>query len=116
MSLSVTLERDASTEGLEEGAGIGAVHAPLFPRPKAEGWWLVVGEPKANAILALKRVTLAQRANVRLAFPAPAEPGSHAVSLLLICDSYAGCDQEYGFDLAVGGDGGGAVAMTDERL
>ena len=64
VSLSVVLERDASTEGLDEGAGVGAVHAPLFPRPKAEGWWLVVGEPKTNAILALKRVTLARRAEV----------------------------------------------------
>ena len=112
MSLSVVLERDASTEGLEEGAGIGAVHAPLYPRPKSEGWWLVVGESSSNSILAVKRVTLAQRADVQLTFPAPAEAGSHAVSLLLICDSYAGCDQEYGFELNVGD--GATTAMTDD--
>jgi pre-mRNA-splicing helicase BRR2 len=65
VSLGVVLERDAGTEGMTEGAGIGAVHAPLFPRPKAEGWWLVVGEPRSNTILAIKRVTLAQRADLQ---------------------------------------------------
>jgi pre-mRNA-splicing helicase BRR2 len=98
---SVTLTREASTEGMEEGAGIGAVYAPHFPKAKAEGWWLVVGDASRNSILAIKRVTLAQASRVKLDFPAPAEPGDYALTLYFMCDSYLGCDQEYEFELAV---------------
>jgi pre-mRNA-splicing helicase BRR2 len=107
VSVVVTLERDASTEGMEEGAGVGAVFAPLFPAPKSEGWWVVVGQPGANAILAIKRVALAQRLSVTLEFPAPAPAGGAGAEqlvkaqVLLISDAYLGVDQEYALELLV---------------
>lgn len=104
----VSLAREAGTEGMEEGAGIGSVVAPFFPKPKAEGWWLVVAEPSKNAILAIKRVTLAQQSRVKLDFPAPSEAGSHDLVLYFMCDSYLGCDQEYEFQVQVEG---GEAAM-----
>jgi hypothetical protein len=58
-----------------------------------ENWWLVVGEPKANTLLAIKRVPLGRQARATVEFPAPAGDGAHALTLYFMCDSYLGCDQ-----------------------
>jgi pre-mRNA-splicing helicase BRR2 len=67
---------------------------------KDEGWWLVVGQPKTNALISIKRVTLQQKVQVKLDFVAPAA-GKHEYVLYFMCDSYMGCDQEYKFTLNV---------------
>lgn len=64
--LVVRLEREGGTEGLDEGAGIGAVLSRTFPGAKSEHWWVVVTEPSANRILAIKRVTIGKHAKARL--------------------------------------------------
>lgn len=89
----VSLQREAD--------GSAQVHAPHFPKPKDEGWWLVVGDTAANALLSIKRVNLQQKAKVKLDFVAPA-PGEHKYMLYFMCDSYLGCDQEYELPLSVG--------------
>jgi len=38
---------------------------------------------------------------VKLEFFAPEEIGDYKLSILLMCDSYLGCDQEYEFDMRV---------------
>lgn len=104
------------------------MYAPLYPKVKAENWWLVVGDAKANTCLALKRITLESALNVRalvlnrfvvvvvvhlrlwmpqvkLEFAAPEAPGAHAYSLYFMSDSYMGCDQVYDFELNVTGGG-----------
>ncbi len=95
----VTLARESEDE--DEGAKVPKVHAPRFPKAKEEGWWLVVGDPKTNALLCIKRISLALKAKVKLDFTAP-EAGEHAFTLYLMCDSYLGCDQEYELGLKVG--------------
>ena len=50
--------------------------------------------------MAIKRLTLQQKAKVKLNFTAPAA-GKHKVKLFFMCDSYIGCDQEYELDLNV---------------
>ncbi|KAJ3311396.1 DEIH-box ATPase [Blyttiomyces sp. JEL0837] len=88
---------------------VGPVIAPYFPGRKDEAWWVVVGHKGSNALLAIKRTTLQQRASVKLDFAAPAPPpggGKVEMKVYLMCDSYAGVDQEYDFAVAVqeGGD------------
>lgn len=41
---------------------------------REEGWWVVIGDPKANSLLSIKRLTLQQKAKVKLDFVAP-NPG-----------------------------------------
>nr|GLL27460.1 DExH-box ATP-dependent RNA helicase DExH12-like [Ipomoea trifida] len=96
ISVQVTLERD-----LEGRTEVGPVFAPRYPKTKDEGWWLVVGDPKSNQLLAIKRVSLQRKSRVKLDFAAPAEPGNKTYTLYFMCDSYLGCDQEYTFTVDV---------------
>lgn len=96
VTLQVTLEREL--EGRQE---LGPVDAPRFPKPKQEGWWLVVGDPKNNQLLAIKRVSLQRRAKFKLDFTAPTELGKKTYTLYFMCDAYLGCDQEYEFSIDV---------------
>ncbi|XP_072962861.1 DExH-box ATP-dependent RNA helicase DExH12-like [Typha angustifolia] len=103
VDLQVTLERD-----LEGRSEVGPVDAPRFPKPKEEGWWVVVGDSSTNQLLAIKRVSLQRRARVKLNFNAPVETGKKTYMIYFMCDSYLGCDQEYSFAIDVreaGGDG-----------
>lgn len=52
-----------------------------------------MGDPKANTLLAIKRVALQRKARVKLDFVAPTAVGSHHLTLYFMCDSYMGCDQ-----------------------
>ena len=68
-----------------------------YPARKEEQWWLVVGDPKANSLLAIKRVSLQRKSKVKLDFAAPSEAGSHHLVLYFMCDSYLGADQVSNF-------------------
>lgn len=94
--LKVNLERDM--EGLTE---VGPVDAPRFPKAKEEGWWLVIGDPKTNQLLANKRVPLQKKSSVKINFTAPSEPGKKSYVLYFMSDSYLGCDQEYSFTVDI---------------
>ena len=116
-------------EAEREGEGeVRPVDAPRFPGRKDENWWLVVGDPSANALLAIKRIALQRRAKAKLEFMAPEVAGKKQLTLFLMCDSYMGCDQEFEVELDVkpgaaveeeveeeeGGGGDGAEAMDTE--
>mmetsp|Transcript_34715 Transcript_34715/g.87733 ORF Transcript_34715/g.87733 Transcript_34715/m.87733 type:complete len:2149 (+) Transcript_34715:158-6604(+) len=95
VQLVVKLERE------NEGEVGGAVHAPHYPKDKEEGWWIVVGDPATNTLASIKRVNLQRKATVKLDFTAPEEVGQAKFTLFFMCDSWAGCDQEYEFELDV---------------
>lgn len=65
-----------------------------------EGWWVVIGQPKQNTLISIKRLTLQQKARLKLDFVAPA-PGTHNYTLFFMSDSYMGCDQEYKFSVSI---------------
>ncbi|KAL6768281.1 hypothetical protein ACKKBF_B38500 [Auxenochlorella protothecoides x Auxenochlorella symbiontica] len=93
-SLVVSLEREGEGE-------VTPVIAPLFPGKKEEAWWLVVGDTSSNSLLAIKRVALQRKSRVKLEFVAPAKAGPASLTLFFMCDSYLGCDQEFGLDFEV---------------
>ena len=95
---SVTIIVDLERDG---GEAPGAVKAPYYPKRKDEGWWLVVGDPKANSLVSIKRVSLQARSKIKLEFVAP-EPGSYDYTLFFMSDSFLGCDQEYELTMKVG--------------
>lgn len=110
MELIVELERE-----MEDGE-LGPVLAPRFPKKKEESWWLVVGDANAGTLAAIKRVTLGRKSKVRLEFAAPEEAGKAEYTLFFMCDSYLGCDQEYGIEFDVKeGDGGGDSDMEEDE-
>uniref|UniRef100_A0A674AU56 U5 small nuclear ribonucleoprotein 200 kDa helicase n=1 Tax=Salmo trutta TaxID=8032 RepID=A0A674AU56_SALTR len=78
----------------------GPVIAPLFPQKREEGWWVVIGDPKSNSLISIKRLTLQQKAKVKLDFVAPVL-GVHNYTLYFMSDAYMGCDQEYKFSVDV---------------
>lgn len=74
--------------------------ALLLLQKREEGWWLVIGDPKANALISIKRVSLQQKTIAKLDFLSPAA-GHHSLTLFFMSDAYMGCDQEYKFSLSV---------------
>ena len=106
VQISVKLEREVDDDEDDEEeevdeAQFGQVQAPLFPKEKREGWWIVVGDTKTNSLLSLKRVTLQRTQKVMLEFMAPEEPGDYNLTLFCMSDSYLGCDQEYSVPISV---------------
>ena len=61
---------------------------------------MIIGEPKTNTLLSIKRLTLQQKAKFKLDFVAP-KPGKYHYTLYFMSDSYLGCDQEYQVDINV---------------
>ncbi|XP_061385193.1 U5 small nuclear ribonucleoprotein 200 kDa helicase [Danaus plexippus] len=90
--LKVTLEREDEVTG--------PVAAPRFPQKREEGWWVVVGEPRTNSLLSIKRVQLGRSATLKLDWLAGA-PGRHTYTLYFMSDAYLGADQEYKFNVDV---------------
>ncbi|CAG9768745.1 unnamed protein product [Ceutorhynchus assimilis] len=91
--VAVQLEREDEVNG--------PVIAPFFPQKREEGWWVVIGDSRTNSLLSIKRLTLQQKARVKLDFVAPS-PGHHGYTLYFMSDAYLGCDQEYKFAIDVG--------------
>ncbi|ESO95607.1 hypothetical protein LOTGIDRAFT_202330 [Lottia gigantea] len=92
INVSVTLEREDEI--------VGPVIAPFFPQSREEGWWVVIGDTKTNSLLSIKRLTLQQKAKVKLDFVAP-NAGHYNYTIYFMSDAYMGCDQEYKFTVNV---------------
>ena len=89
------------TRECEEDWAPAPVHAPHFPQPKMENWWVLVGDAANNSLLAIKRVTLKTAAKAKLTFAAPEAAGASDLTLFLMSADFMGCDQEYEFKLEV---------------
>lgn len=97
--IKVKIVRDVDDE--DESADVDTtVHAPFYPVKKMENWWLVVGDEKSNALLAIKRVTISRSLSLRLEYTVPT-PGKHKLKLFLMSDSYVGVDQDPSFEVTV---------------
>jgi len=90
-TVSVQLKR----KNLKDKEAAGPVHAPLFPEPKFEEWWLFLVEatPSTRIITFEKIKDTGGLAEEKLRFQV-SRPGKHNLVLHALCDSYAGIDQK----------------------
>ena len=89
--VSVRIEYD-----MDEDQPLSPVISPQFPVPRSEAWWLVVGCPQSNTILALKKIPL-RSSTTEITLSISANGGQslgQSKNLYLICDSYFGVDIE----------------------
>jgi len=82
-------------KNLKENEAMGPVHAPFFPEPKFEEWWLFLVEATPSTrIIAFERIRDTERiVEEKLRFQI-SRPGKHNLVLHALCDSYAGIDQK----------------------
>ena len=92
LKINVTRELEEDEEPDTE------VHAPFYPQKKMENWWLVVGEETSKTLLAIKKVTIGRKLDLRLEF-IPQKVGEQQLTLYLMCDSYVGVDQDPTFTI-----------------
>ena len=91
--LKIKIEREEEEE--VEGEVDISVHAPFYPGQKMENYWLVVGGLE-NSLLAIKRITVGRKLELKLEFVLPSA-GKQDLTLYLMSDSYVGVDQDPGF-------------------
>jgi len=97
----VNLLRDPDDEEAEELKTVPIAATPRYSIPKTEGWWLVLGNPSTNELVAIKRVAFKKRSiQEKLEFVAPSG-GNYEYMLYLMSDSYMGVDQEFKVELKV---------------
>lgn len=90
-----TITVEMKRRNLRENDAIGPVHAPFFPEPKFEEWWLFLVEAgPSTRIIAFERIKDTERfIEEKLRFQVT-RPGKHQCVLWALCDSYAGIDQK----------------------
>jgi len=82
-------------KNLKEGEAMGPVHAPLFPEPKFEEWWLFLVEATPSTrIITYERLRDTEHImEEKLRFQVSRQ-GKHSLVLHAMCDSYLGIDQK----------------------
>jgi hypothetical protein len=91
VSLSITLVHPS----LRSSSSPPRVYAPKFPKPQYESWWIVLGNPLNDELVALKRAVLrGKETRVKIEFLTPDREGNHKYILFLISDGYLGIDQQ----------------------
>jgi len=90
-----TVSCQLTRKNLKEGEAMGPVHAPFFPEPKFEEWWLFLVETNPSTrIIAFERLRDTERVvEEKLRFQV-VRPGKQSLTLHALCDSYAGLDQK----------------------
>ncbi|KAL7418739.1 Pre-mRNA-splicing helicase BRR2 [Cryptotrichosporon argae] len=89
VTLTVALDREEDAEDPDDLLA----DAPRFPHRKMVSWWIVVGDAVSRTLYAIKKVTVKAKLESKLEFSLA--QGTHNLKLYLICDSYAGADQDF---------------------
>jgi translocation protein SEC63 len=73
---------------------VGLVHAPRFPFPKREAFWVILGQIKEGKILSIEKVTNPMKKVVhKIRFMAPPK-GHYEFDLMVKSNAYVGCDEK----------------------
>jgi hypothetical protein len=70
-----------------------------FPKSKDASYFLIIGCPMTNEILAMKRLSFSRFATKQLSVALPQSFRTDKIELYLMCDSYIGLDQVHLIDL-----------------
>ena len=90
----VTIEVTITRNNLADGEKAGLVHAPLFPFPKKEAFWVVLGQSKEGKILSVEKVGNPNKKVVHpIKFMAPPK-GTYHFDLWVKSNGYVGIDQQ----------------------
>lgn len=66
-----------------------------FPKAKDASWFLIIGNPTKNDLLAIKRVSFKSNIGKKLTIVLPNDFLLEKLDLYLMSDSYFGLDQYY---------------------
>ena len=80
------------------------VFAPKYPKPKDEGWMIVIGERENKEMCALKRLSSIRGATRHSLTIVPERPGRCIYTVYVMSDSYLGLDQQYDLYLEAEGE------------
>lgn len=89
-TVQITLDR----RNLAQGEKAGLVHAPRFPFPKVEAWWIMLGTKEGKIIKIDKVVDTAKIIEHKIKFMAPRK-GDYEFTLHVLSNSYIGLDQKH---------------------
>lgn len=82
-----------------EGEMAGQVHAPFFPTPRTENWYLMIGQPTGQ-LITLKRVTdLSRVVEEKVRFMGPPKAGKWKFVCVLLSDCYLGVDKQANLEI-----------------
>ena len=90
-----TAEVVITRNNLEKGEKVGLVHAPHFPFPKQEAFWIILGQMKDGKIISFDKVTTPTRVvKHQIKFMAP-PVGKYEFDLLVKSNAYVGMDETH---------------------
>ena len=84
--MTVSLER-------KQAKSSTSVIVKSFPKPKDAGWFVIVGNPVTNELMAIKRVPLKKFTKRELQILLPNDFVDEKIKLYLLSDAYIGIDQ-----------------------
>jgi len=87
-TIRVTLTRN----NLEKGEKAGLIHAPYFPYPKQEAWWIILGTKEGKIIHIEKVVDPSRVVQHNIKFLAP-RVGDYEFDLFVKSNAYVGLDE-----------------------
>jgi len=93
-----TVRVNLTREHLEEGEEAGQVHAPHFPFPRMEAWWIILGTKEGKIINIMKVTKPGRKVQHDIKFLAPRE-GDYVFDLHIMSNAYIGLDQKQSVEL-----------------
>ncbi len=93
-----TVQVKVDRVNLQEGEKAGLVHAPHFPFPKQEAWWIILGT-REGKIIDIKKIAKPEKEFTHdIKFLAP-KVGTYHFDLHVLSNSYIGLDQKMEVEL-----------------
>ena len=90
----VTIQVSIVRNNLEDGEKAGLVHAPYFPFPKKEAFWIILGQVKEGKIISIEKVGNPNKKVVHnIKFLAPPK-GTYHFDLMVKSNGYVGIDEQ----------------------